>query len=577
MTSISTLSTGLNKSDEFIKDHATHIHSRAITFRNGQVVHLNEDSAIPTVSRNDLTRYLRCQNITYFQDYDIYHSNVTLRFTNNNALTSTVAISKVDLNEKGLVQGINDALLTATTGLRLAEKSSQLHDYNGINIFIDSTIQSFQINHEGAWLLGILTTFTHDQQHVLYTLYDRRTPPIDNIQFNTQTHMSKTFYPLHNGGIHKLVVSEDNLATSQYINGHKTATIAEMNIAPTFKSKRSRQRRWTSSNEFIRYTLAAHPLEPNGSTIDEMHSPGADDRELKTVLPSCITYLLCNESIFRDIITPIVITKPVPLVTTDHVIRSATNVTDSDQVGEIQIDLGNLAIYSYKWLFRINVNNSTTLTSQETKSHLHQRVMFTFRDASGNTIKYRNIIPLSYIQARLFTHYLTNNVQNQSDDAEYTLSFDLGDSELNGVKYLCIRHYGHVKTNVADRGNLNATLQLLPLDENDTEKDFIKRKFPTRSVHITTHRSMRGDQHMTNTFNRTSTYPSTLVFLSPRSKTFDERESPWLECTTTTKISSLRLHVQDEYGQDIKTTSVANAPFYLDIAFADVPSDVNAN
>ena len=44
---------------------------------------------------------------------------------------------------------------------------------------------------------------------------------------------TKTIYPLFNGGINRITVSSDLLATSQYINGHKTATIAELQIGPS--------------------------------------------------------------------------------------------------------------------------------------------------------------------------------------------------------------------------------------------------------------------------------------------------------------------------------------------------------
>ena len=397
------------------------------------------------------------------------------------------------------------------------------------------------------------------------------------MQFDTRTRSSRTFYPLHNGGIHKLIVSEDDLATSQYINGHKTATIAEMNIAPTLNSRRGQKKHW-NCDESIHYVLLPHPLEPNGSTIADAHDPGPDDPEMKVVLPSRISYLVCNEQIFRDILTPVVITKDTPLDERANVIRSVTNVTDADKVGEIQLSLNDLSRYSYKWLLRVNVNTATNLHSlRYTISYLGCGIMFTFRDAAGNTVESSDGSPLSYVQSRLFLHQWTVNIQNQSHDAEFSLSFDISHASLLRAKYICIRHFSHNSTDFTDKAAINATLRLFSLDENDTQKDFIKRKFPTRSSIINPIITPRGDQPMTNSRHRLTTYPSTLLFLSPRSKTFDESESPWLECTTNRRISSLRLHVQDEYGQDIKTTSVANAPFYLNVAFADVPNNVNTN
>ena len=171
-SSVSTLSTGLNKSDEFIKEHAVRIHSRALTFKNGQILYLNEDSAIPAVSNNDHARYLICQSITYFQDYDTYHSNITLQIVTTDGTQYDLVINKTNLNQMGLIQALNDSIFTVTPGLRLVLKNSSAQDYNGIRIFADANIQTFKINHEGAWLLGILSTFTPSQQNTLYTLFD---------------------------------------------------------------------------------------------------------------------------------------------------------------------------------------------------------------------------------------------------------------------------------------------------------------------------------------------------------------------------------------------------------------------
>ena len=593
MTSLSTLSTGLNKSDEFIKDHATHIHSRAFTFQNGQLLYLNEDSAVPAVADNDLTRDFRCQNITYFQDYDIYHSDIQVSITYTTSQPVTIAtISKTSLNELGIVQGINDALSPLDANVHVTSDDSGDHDYSGMRFFIDNVVQKFQINYEGAWLLGAIPTFSYNQQRALFTLYDKGV--IDNVQRNSSSQLSRVFYPLHNGGIHKLVVSEDTLATSQYINGNKTATIAEINIAPTLKSKRIRRRKWTSSNEVIRYILTVHPQEPTGSRIGEIHTSSPDDDpELKNALPSRISYLLCNERIFHNIIEAVVVNKP---ASSSTVVRSSTDVTNSAHVGEIQLDLTQLSLYSYKWHLKVHMNTPTDLSSRAVAViWFNQKVMFTFRDALGNTLMYKKspsssgsgssssstksspaAVPLSYVQSRIFPHEWSVNIDTLTKDAEYDITFDISHPNLMSAKYVCIRHYGHIHGDVTDKGALTATLQLLPLDENDTDKDFIKRKFPSKSNVITAQSTLRGDQPMSSVVNRTSTYPSTLFFLSPRSKTFNERESPWLECATANKISSLRLHVQDEYGQDIKTTSVAHAPFYLNIAFADVPINVNS-
>ena len=57
---------------------------------------------------------------------------------------------------------------------------------------------------------------------------------INLLGINSTTGLSeKTVYPLFNGGIHRFTISSDSLATFQYINGHKTATIAENQLGPS--------------------------------------------------------------------------------------------------------------------------------------------------------------------------------------------------------------------------------------------------------------------------------------------------------------------------------------------------------
>ena len=55
-------------------------------------------------------------------------------------------------------------------------------------------------------------------------------------------------------------------------------------------------------------------------------------------------------------------------------------------------------------------------------------------------------------------------------------------------------------------------------------------------------------------------------------KTLDQRESPWIECTTISNINFIRLHVQDEYGQMIiGENNKMNQTFYATLEFADIP------
>ena len=64
---LSTLSTGLNKSDEFIKDNAVNTYVRTIKFNNDTKVHLTEEASIPA-SEIPVRRYVRCSTFLYPND-----------------------------------------------------------------------------------------------------------------------------------------------------------------------------------------------------------------------------------------------------------------------------------------------------------------------------------------------------------------------------------------------------------------------------------------------------------------------------------------------------------------------------
>ena len=94
-------------------------------------------------------------------------------------------------------------------------------------------ITKIECNYAFAWFINIITSYgtgkTGTTNLVLYDLYY----DINLIGFNTRSPATtKILFPLVNGGINKLAISSDALVTSQYINGHKTATLAEIALDP---------------------------------------------------------------------------------------------------------------------------------------------------------------------------------------------------------------------------------------------------------------------------------------------------------------------------------------------------------
>ena len=56
-------------------------------------------------------------------------------------------------------------------------------------------------------------------------------------------------------------------------------------------------------------------------------------------------------------------------------------------------------------------------------------------------------------------------------------------------------------------------------------------------------------------------------------RSLTHQESPWLECTTTKKISGIQLDIQDEYGETLKSATSNDIPLNVIISFTDVPEE----
>ena len=80
-------------------------------------------------------------------------------------------------------------------------------------------------------MMGIISSFkgrSPDATLVLKNTSSNIDMISDPLQ-NDQKHIiSKQFFPLINGGINIINVSSDELVTSQYVNGFKTATLASI-------------------------------------------------------------------------------------------------------------------------------------------------------------------------------------------------------------------------------------------------------------------------------------------------------------------------------------------------------------
>ena len=231
----STLSTGLNKNEEYIKENCINTYVRQVTFKNNEKVHLNEDTAIPA-SEIPVRRYVRCNSLLYPTDIQI--CNFNLRFTivresSSSSSTSSILITPTEVNNNGLLTVVQSKL--STLNVQLVNTFDE-NTYSGCRLHIqqqqDACVKMLSCNYAFAWMMGIISSFKGNSPDATLVLKNTSSN-IDTIsdpsQIDDKKHIiSKQFFPLINGGINIINVSSDELVTSQYVNGFKTATLASI-------------------------------------------------------------------------------------------------------------------------------------------------------------------------------------------------------------------------------------------------------------------------------------------------------------------------------------------------------------
>ena len=362
MTTLATLSTRLHKSDEFIKENANNMHMRIVAFSNGKKVRLNEETAIPRAENVEGTiRHLRCDSITYPSDYDICHHNLIMR---TNFSTSSTAIPSRDVNAYGLVSAVSRAIMPLNIYITTDVQGSQ---YNGIRFSWDH-MRTYKIDmtYLMAWMFGIIPTYENGKEKEFCTIYDNTSMPIvDLLDYEVSTGtIKRVLFPLLNGEIHRMTVLCEELATSQYINCHKTATIAETTLMPSQQVKFSNVPNW--QQDVIHYFLMPHPhFFP-----DIRASSPSDLTYFPNVAPTCIAYLRCNINQYSNVIVPIAVN-----MESGVAVSRVTNFSaHGDRIGEIRINLKTLNEVSFKWMVEIYLGNSYSGNRRNIDSHQnHQK------------------------------------------------------------------------------------------------------------------------------------------------------------------------------------------------------------
>ena len=251
----------------------------------------------------------------------------------------TTTISAADVNAQGIMAVVAKALQPAYIHILTGGEGNS---YQGICFaWAPGTIYQFHMTYLAAWLWGIIPTYTYEQENQFYVIYNLSSDTAEfiNILYHNiiTGNTSRIVFPLLNGGINRLTISSDELATSQYINGHKTATIAEIQLRPSTQVKYPNVPNW--QRDIIEYFLVPHPQSNDGITLPDIGTT-PDLTYYPNVLPSTIPYLRCNLSQYQGVIEPVVIR-----LESGSVVSRPRSTHFGSQVGELRIDLQCLRLF----------------------------------------------------------------------------------------------------------------------------------------------------------------------------------------------------------------------------------------
>ena len=356
----STLSTGLNKNEEYKKENCINTYVRQVTFKNNEKVYLNKDTAIPA-SEIPVRRYIRCNLLLYPTDIQI--CNFNLRFTIVRESSScedlhcsrSILITPTEVNNNGLLTVVQSKL--STLNIQLVNTFDE-NTYSGCRLHIqqDARVKTLSCNYAFAWMMGIISLFKGNSPDTTLVLKNTSSniDTISDPSQNDQKHItSKQFFPLINGGINIINVSSDELVTSQYVNSFKTATLASIPANDLKVSTHSLLNFSlpTKNNTKLRAIRAFITLRKHAdSTGNEPGQGDSDSRPINyitTDFPSCISSFNCtsHDQQYFDLV---VIRKH-----SQQVQSFPRDIVDSTRVGEIRINARLLQNISSVWLLRV--------------------------------------------------------------------------------------------------------------------------------------------------------------------------------------------------------------------------------
>ena len=167
-----------------------------------------------------------------------------------------------------------------------------------------TNITSFTTNYHLAWTMGVIDSYPVNKfQSDKITIFDLVSTNPLGIDATIGT-CHKAVCPTLNSGIHRLTLSFDLLATSQYINGHRTAKVAEFQIAPSTAAHVNPivlQNSFEWQKEPIYFMMGYYDNSSAKTQVfPDDNLPTNDLKHYTTVLPDVYTSFMFNNGVYGN-------------------------------------------------------------------------------------------------------------------------------------------------------------------------------------------------------------------------------------------------------------------------------------
>ena len=273
-------------------------------------------------------------------------------------------------------------------------------------------------NYHLAWTMGIIHRYSIGKSPSDNCIIYDKSAGINLSNVNVSTGLgTKIIYPTLNGGINRITISSDLLATPQYINRQRTATLAELQIAPSTMAQVNPINMQSSFNwhtKKICFTIGLY----DGKVVqgfpddDEASYPMDNMEHYTTVMPDVYTSFMFNNGIFRGWFDLATLTQDA----TGTIIHDPLDTTSANIAGELRINMDQMVMFLDQWL--INVEQITQTKKSSAMIQIHTRVGFAIIDQNGAVVS-------SKMQGLIKYFYLTKLINTQVNSVNKFFCLDI--------------------------------------------------------------------------------------------------------------------------------------------------------